>query len=114
MNIALMRSKITIQKSVITTDSVGNHTATWTDYYTCHAYANIAQTENGGKEYTAAGQTIGSDAFIFTVRYCAALTDIDSTKYRIIFNDHFYNIVKVDDFQFRHETLKLTANRVMR
>ena len=110
MKIAMMRSKITIQKSVISVDSLGNHTAAWTDYLTCHAYANMAQ----GEEYTAAGQTVSSDTFVFTVRYCAALADMNSTEYRITFNDGIYNIVKVDDFQFRHETLKLTAKKVMR
>jgi len=114
MEIALMRSRITIQKSVITIDSVGNHLAAWTDYYSCYAYANMAQTESGGKEYEAAGQTIASDAFVFTVRYCGLLAVLDTTGYRIVFNGHIYNIVKIDDFQFRHQTLKLTASRVQR
>ena len=48
------------------------------------------------------------------VRYCAALKDIDSVHYRILFEGGIYNITLVDDFQFRHETLKLTATKVRR
>lgn len=51
MEIAKLRSRITIQQATVQTDSIGNHTNTWVDYWSCAAYANLAS----GKEYGAAG-----------------------------------------------------------
>ena len=110
MEIALMRSNITIQKSMITADAIGNHTANWADYYVCSAYAN----HRSGKEYFAAGQTIDEDIVVFTVRYCARTMAVNTVEYRILFAGEIYNITDIDDYQFRHETLKLTAQRVRR
>ena len=105
MEISKMRSRITIQKNTVEADAIGNRRVVWTDFYSCYAYANIATGKTAGQEYEAAGQTIASDGYTFTVRYC---------NYRILFDGDIYNITLVDDFQFRHETLKLTANKVRR
>ena len=109
-----MRSRITIQKNIVETDAIGNHTAVWKEYYSCYAYANLAAGKTAGQEQEVAGQTIASDSYTFMVRYCAALSDMDSDHYRILFKGGIYNITLVDDFQFRHKTLKLTATKVRR
>lgn len=114
MDVSKMRSHITIQKNTIETDAVGNHTAVWKDYYSCYSYANLATGKTAGQEQEVAGQTVTTDSYTFTVRYCVALKDMTSDQYRILFNGDIYNITLVDDFQFRHETLKLTATRVRR
>ena len=110
MDISKLRSRITIQHSEVVTDTIGNHTNTWVDYWFCAAYANLAS----GKEYGAAGQTLGSGTLVFEVRWCERLRDLDSTKFRILFGGAIYNIICVDDVQFRHEKLKLTAQRERR
>ena len=110
MNIALMRSKIIIQKQTVSVDSIGNRTNTWADYLTCRAYVNTSY----GYEHQAAGQTVDTATLTFTVRYCSALENIHSDGYRILFGGELYNITYIDDYQFRHETLKLTAERVNR
>ena len=107
MDISKLRSRITIQRVVVQTDAIGNHANAWVDYWSCAAYANLAS----GKEYGAAGQTLGSDTLVFEVRWCERLRDLDSTKFRILFGGAIYNITGVDDVQFRHERLKLTAQR---
>lgn len=114
MEISKMRSRIVIQKNTVKTDAIGNHTAVWKDYYSCYAYANLATGKTAGQEQEVAGQTVASDSYTFTVRYCAALKDMDSDHYRILFEGGIYNIILVDDFQFRHKTLKLTATKVRR
>ena len=111
MEISKMRSRITIQKNTVEADAIGNRRVVWTDFYSCYAYANIATGKTAGQ---AAGQTVASDGYTFTVRYCKALEDMDSDHYRILFDGDIYNITLVDDFQFRHETLKLTATKVRR
>nr|DAW00590.1 MAG TPA: Putative head tail adaptor [Caudoviricetes sp.] len=114
MDISKLCSRITIQKNTVEVDSIGNHKAVWTDFYSCYAYANLATGRKVGQEYEAAGQTVSSDTYTFTVRYCRTLKDLDSDHYRILFGGDIYNITLVDDFQFRHETLKLTATKVRR
>ena len=108
MDISKLRSRITIQRVVVQTDAIGNHANAWVDYWSCAAYANLAS----GKEYGAAGQTLGSDTLVFEVRWCERLLDLDGTRFRILFGGAVYNITCVDDVQFRHERLKLTATRV--
>lgn len=114
MNIAKMRSRITIQKSTIDGDVIGNRKAVWKDFYSCYAYANMAAGKTAGQEYEAAGQTIASNGFTFTIRYCQLLKDLDSDHFRILFDGDIYNITLVDDYQFQHETLKITAQCVQR
>ena len=110
MEIAKLRSRITIQHSEVVTDAIGNHTNVWVDYWSCAAHANLAS----GKEYGAAGLTLGSDTLVFEVRWCERLRELNSTKFRILFGGNIYNITCVDDVQFRHEKLKLTAQRERR
>lgn len=110
MDISKLRSRITIQRSEVATDTIGNHLSVWVDYWFCAAYANLAS----GKEYGAAGQTLGSDTLVFEVRWCERLRDLDATRFRILFGGNIYNITCVDDVQFRHEKLKLTAQRERR
>ena len=110
MDISKLRSRITIQRSEVATDAIGNHLSVWVDYWSCAAYANLAS----GKEYGAAGQTLDSDTLVFEVRWCERLRDLDATRFRILFGGNIYNITCVDDVQFRHERLKLTAQRERR
>ena len=110
MEIALMRSKIIIQKQTVSVDSIGNRTNTWSDYLTCRAYVNTSY----GYEHHTAGQTVDTATLTFTVRFCEALKTLCSDGFRIVFNGEIYNITYIDDYQFRHETLKLTAERVNR
>lgn len=110
MEIGPMRSRITIQRSSITKDAIGNHLTEWVDFHTCFAYANLAS----GKEYQAAGQTLDGGTLVFTIRWCDRLRKLDTTGFRIQFEGSIYNITCVDDVQFRHERLKLTAEIVRR
>ena len=50
MEISKMRSRITIQKNIVETDTIGNHTAVWKEYYSCYAYANLATGKTAGQE----------------------------------------------------------------
>ena len=65
--IELMRDRITIQKSSVKTDKIGNHAAVWEDVYSCAAYANNLS----GKEYWAAKQLNAQSEldFIIPVSY---------------------------------------------
>lgn len=112
MDISLLRSKIIIQKQTVTVDEVGNHINTWTEFHPCFAYVNMSQKANSEEE--AAGQTVSRVEYVFTVRWCEKLRDMDSEGYRILFDGKLYNILSVDDFQYKHETIKLKAERIRR
>lgn len=107
MNIAGMRSKITIEKKTITTDTIGNQTESWVTFHTCHARANKAS----GGEVDEGAQPVDRETVSFVVRYCSALADLDKINYRISFNEKTYDITDIDDFMFKHESLKITAER---
>jgi SPP1 family predicted phage head-tail adaptor len=69
MNIAAMNVRLTIQKNEVIKDKYGNHTNTWTDFYTCWA----TPVQSGGSEKQEAGTINSTDAIDFTVRYAKCL-----------------------------------------
>ena len=75
MDISKLRSRITIQQAVVQKDAIGNHTNAWEDFWSCAAYANLAS----GKEYGAAGQTLGSDILVFEIRWCERRSPADGS-----------------------------------
>lgn len=110
MEISQYRSRIIIQRTAVTIDAVGNHINQWEDAFTCWAYANMTS----GNEQAEAGQLISSDKVTFTVRWCKKLQDLAADKNRIVFNGKIYNIIYVDDFGYRHKTLKISTERCER
>lgn len=110
MDIGKMNVKITIQKNELVTDSIGNHTSAWTDYFSCWATCS----NQTGTEDDEAGQTLESDRMDFTVRYSSETAAVVSTQYRIILNDRIYNIDHVDDMAFKHHSLKFHATLARR
>ena len=88
METALLNVTITFQKNEVVVDGIGNHKNQWSDYYSCHA---TVSGESGSEKNVAANTLYDSD-LAFTVRYCKALKDADSTKFRVVFNGELYNI----------------------
>ncbi len=99
------KDKITIQKSVAGSDKTGNHTLSWEDYYTCHAYANNLS----GKEYWEAAQLSAEKEVFFLIRYCSEVKTIDTEHFRIVFRGQAYNITFIDNVKYQNKTLKLRA-----
>ena len=103
MDIALLNVKIIIQKNETVVDAIGNHKNTWTDFHTCFA------TVSG-----EGGSVVEDSDISFTVRYCKALADFDTTKARIVFDGSVYNIVSVDHMNFKKKCLKFKCEKVRR
>lgn len=103
MDIALMNVRITFQKNEVVTDKIGNHKNAWSDFYSC--YATVSG--EGGSEKAVAGLVVEDSDISFTVRYCRALSDIDSTKCRVLFDGAVYNIVSIDHMCFNFHHLKV-------
>ena len=110
MDIALMNVKILFQKNAVQTDKIGNHINTWEDYYSCHATVSGV----GGTEKTVAGLVVDDSDISFSVRYCRLVSKIESTGYRIIFNETIYNILSVDHMNYKRKSVKFKCQRVRR
>lgn len=110
MDIGSMRQRIILQKHILHTDEIGNHQSHWEKFYSCFAYVNLAS----GKENVTDIETLSEDTLVFILRWCEKLREINKKQYRILFENEVYNIICVDDVQFTHKKLKLTAVREIR
>lgn len=110
MEIALFNVYITFQKNAVVVDTIGNHTNTWKDYYSCHATVS----GEGGKESFVAGMLVDNSDLAFTVRYCRKVSMIEPTGYRILFHGEIYNILSIDHMNYKKNCLKFKCKRVRR
>ena len=110
MKVSLLNEKITFQKSVVQSDSIGNRKNVWEDYYSC--FATIGG--ESGNEKMEAGQTADGATITFSVRYCNQLVDIVSTGFRIQFREEIYNILSVDHMNYKKKSLKFRCEKVRR
>lgn len=110
MNIELLNVRVYIQKNEIISDSIGNRKNTWKDYYTC--YATVSGET--GKEETDAGIIVDNSKIDFTIRWCKKAPLLDSTHYRVEFNNELYDINAVDHMNFKRKCIKLSCQKVRR
>lgn len=110
MNIELLNVRIYIQKNEVISDSIGNRKNTWKDYYTC--YATVSG--EAGKEETDAGIIVDNSKIDFTIRWCKKTSLLDSTHYRVEFNNELYDINAVDHMNFKRKCIKLSCQKVRR
>lgn len=113
MDISLLNVRIVFQKNGVTTDGIGNHINSWTDFYSCHATVSGESTRQTS-ESEVAGQTVDNSDIAFTIRYCKKASAIDSIGYRILFNDEIYDILSVDHMNFKKKTLKFKCRKARR
>lgn len=108
MNIELLNVRISILKNEVTTDEIGNHRNAWVPFYSC--YATVSS--EAGKESTDAGMIVDDSKIDFTIRWCKAAASIDSTHFRISFQNDFYDILAVDHRNFKRKSIKLSCQKV--
>ncbi len=110
MDIALLNTKILLQRNAVVVDAIGNHTNGWEDYYACHATVG----GKGGSEKSAAGQTVENVDITFTVRYCKKAATVTADGFRVLFQNEVYNIVSVDHLNFKKKALKFKCQKARR
>lgn len=96
-----LNERITIEKSTVVTDKVGNHRNTWEEYFTCFAYASTYQAQEEEGEVAAEQKSV-----VFSVRWCSETRNLTSTGYRIRFREQLYNIESVDPMNYQKKILK--------
>lgn len=107
MEIALLNTRIMIEKSVTRIDEIGNHTNEWADYFSCMATVS----GEGGAEITEAGITADAASASFTVRWCSETASVSSTGYRIKLKGEVYNIESVDHLAYRKNAIKFICRK---
>jgi SPP1 family predicted phage head-tail adaptor len=108
MNIALLNTKVTIQRNEIVVDEIGNHSNEWIDYFTCHGTIS----GESGNEPEIAGQVKDTVIMDVTMRWCSLTKKIDKTHYRLKLNDEIYNIINVDHMNYKRKCIKLKCEKV--
>ena len=104
VEIGSLDARVTFQKNSASVDRFGNHTNSWEDYFTCHAFADTWQREESGDEVMKAAESL-----TFTCRYCPELSVVTSTGYRILFNGMAYDILSVDHMNYDRRSIKYKA-----
>lgn len=105
MNAGAYREPVTIQKSSVTVDGIGNHTAKWDEYYRGYAYMNNLS----GSEYWEAAQTQSENTVMFILRYHPILAEIGTKGYRLVHRGKQYDITSIDNVKYKNETIKIRA-----
>lgn len=109
MNAGAYRSLITIERLTTDRDRDGFEQEVWTPYYSNYAYVN----KLSGKEFWAAAETAAQNTIRFELRYHPQLDSVNSKDFRLIFNNHVFNITNVDNVQFKNETVKISGIEVV-
>lgn len=110
MNIELLNVRIKLLQNAVTVDEIGNHKNGWQEYYSCYATVSA----EGGKEATAAAQTVEADTIDFTLRYCRKVAALTSTGFRVEFAGEPYDITAIDHMNFMRKCVKLHCQKVRR
>ena len=110
MNIALLNTRIEVQRNELSIDQYGNHKNTWEPYWSCYATVS-GETP---KEDTEAGQIVDDSRVDFTIRYCGMASAITSTGYRVLFRDELYDILGVNHMNYMRKAVKLLCRKVRR
>lgn len=110
MDIALLNVRIAISKNAVITDAIGNHKNEWVPFYPC--YATVSG--EAGKEENDAGMIVDDSKIDFTIRWCQKVVALDSTHYRVKFNNETYDIKAVDHMNYKRKYIKLSCQKVRR
>lgn len=110
MKISQLNEKITIQKKTIQSDRIGNRIEKWTDYFKihCRVDSRVLREEEG------TAYTIDDSKLVFMIRWSKIFKELDSTHYRIVFKGQFFNILGVDNMNYKNESIKIHCQKVER
>ncbi len=112
MKISSLNTRITIEENVVVSDTIGNRTNEWREYYSC--FATIKIDISGSSENSEVGLVIDHNKLNFLIRYCNKVKNINSTNYRVVFQDEIYDIKAVDLMNLKKKSIKLVCKKVDR
>lgn len=97
--------KIKVYDKPITIQFYDENINEWQDIYKLHASINKAKTDN---EYIEAGAEQNRRTLSFEVRFFKKLSEVilNTSSYRIVYNNVIYDIYDVDDYMESHTIIK--------
>ena len=109
MDIARLKVRITIEKSTVKVDEIGNHTNGWEDYYSCYAHPNTYTVDETESKVDYENKTIA-----FSVRACEKTKALTSIGFRVQFEGQVYNIVSIDKMNYDNKEIKIRCKKEVR
>ncbi|MCP1638608.1 SPP1 family predicted phage head-tail adaptor [Streptococcus gallinaceus] len=110
MKVSILNERITILKSMVKVDEIGNHSNEWKEVYTC--FATISNESS--QETTDHGVIYDDSKIDFTIRYASEVATLSSTGYRVRFNNQLYNLMGIDHMSYKKKSVKLHCQRIER
>ena len=110
MRVSDLNRKITFQNKNVEVDEIGNHKSVWMDYLTTSTYISF----QGKGEEIFLGMEVDRSDISFTVRFQNRLKKINTSEYRILFDDEMYNIISIDFMNYKNRLIKFRCGKVSR
>ena len=110
MRVSDLNRKIIFQNKNVEVDGIGNHKSVWMDYLTTSAYISF----QGKGEEVFLGMEVDRSDISFTVRFQNRLKKINTSEYRILFDDEMYNIISIDFMNYKNRLIKFRSRKVSR
>ena len=110
MRVSDLNRKITFQNKNVEVDEIGNHKSVWMDYITTSTYISF----QGKGEEIFLGMEVDRSDISFTVRFQNRLKKINTSEYRILFEDEIYNIISIDFMNYKNRLIKFRCRKVSR
>ena len=107
--IARRNCRITFQQRTVAVDQYKNHTSTWTDYFTCSAYADTQGSTTQSAQESGNAVVSEKKNVTFECRWCPELETVNSTGFRILFGEEAYNILSVDPMNYQRKTIRFAC-----
>ena len=110
MKISDLNRKIIFQNKAVEVDEIGNHRSIWSDYLSTSSYISF----QGKGEEVFLGMEVDRSDISFTVRFQNRLKKINTSEYRILFEDEIYNIISIDFMNYKNRLIKFRSRKVSR
>lgn len=110
MRVSDLNRKITFQNKAVEVDEIGNHRSIWSDYLSTSSYISF----QGKGEEVFLGMEVDRSDISFTVRFQNRLKNINTSEYRILFDDEMYNIISIDFMNYKNRFIKFRCRKLSR
>lgn len=110
MRISDLNRKIIFQNKAVEVDEIGNHRSIWSDYLSTSSYISF----QGKGEEVFLGMEVDRSDISFTVRFQNRVKNINTSEYRILFDDEMYNIISIDFMNYKNRLIKFRCRKVSR
>lgn len=108
MAVSEFNVRIALLSPTVTVDAIGNRQNQWQLFYSCYAFVSeIKPNESDGRA------VIYDDTQLtFTIRYSSEVSNLESTKLRVLFRERKYEVTGIDYLHYQNKLVKIHTKRV--